>query len=98
MAHAAPGGHAPCTSPTPGYGALRSAQGAQARRGAPDTAPTAGAQPTNNAAERSVRKVVLWRKTSFRSASRRGARFAERMLIRARLLGEERQSPRSMAT
>lgn len=39
-----------------------------------------GVEPTNNAAERAVRKAVLWRKTSFGSASRLGSRFAERML------------------
>lgn len=39
-----------------------------------------GVEPTNNAAERAVRKAVLWRKTSFGSASRWGARFVERML------------------
>ena len=39
-----------------------------------------GVEPTNNAAERAVRKAVLWRKTSFGSASRPGSRFAERIL------------------
>lgn len=39
-----------------------------------------GIEPTNNAAERAVRKAILWRKTSFGSASRWGSRFAERML------------------
>jgi transposase len=39
-----------------------------------------GIEPTNNAAERAVRKAVLWRKTSFGSASRWGSRFVERML------------------
>ena len=39
-----------------------------------------GIEPTNNAAERALRKAVLWRKNSFGSASRRGSRFAERML------------------
>jgi Transposase IS66 family len=39
-----------------------------------------GVEPTNNAAERAVRKADLWRKTSFGSASRSGSRFAERML------------------
>jgi len=39
-----------------------------------------GIEPTNNAAERAVRKAVLWRKNSFGSASRCGSRFAERML------------------
>ena len=39
-----------------------------------------GVEPTNNAAERAVRKAVLWRKTSFGSASQWGSRYAERML------------------
>ena len=39
-----------------------------------------GVDPTNNAAERAVRKAVLWRKTSFGSTSRWGSRFVERML------------------
>ncbi len=34
-----------------------------------------GVEPTNNAAERSVRPAVLWRKGSFGSASERGSRF-----------------------
>jgi len=36
--------------------------------------------PTNNAAERIVRQAVLWRKMSFGTQSKRGARYAERML------------------
>ncbi len=39
-----------------------------------------GVDPTNNAAERAVRKPVLWRKGCFGSQSERGLRFAERML------------------
>ena len=39
-----------------------------------------GVEPTNNAAERAVRKGVLWRKGSFGSHSAQGSRFAERML------------------
>jgi transposase len=39
-----------------------------------------GVPPTNNAAERSIRKAVLWRKNCFGSQSDRGLRFAERML------------------
>jgi len=39
-----------------------------------------GLEPTNNAAERAIRKAVLWRKGSFGSASPGGSRFAERML------------------
>jgi len=39
-----------------------------------------GIEPTNNRAERSLRKAVLWRKGSFGSDSPGGSRFAERML------------------
>lgn len=37
-------------------------------------------EPTNNRAERSLRKAVLWRKGSFGSDTPAGSRFAERML------------------
>jgi transposase len=37
-------------------------------------------EPTNNAAERSIRPAVLWRKTSFGVQSERGRQFVERML------------------
>jgi transposase len=36
--------------------------------------------PTNNEAERAIRKVVLWRKGSFGTQSERGSRFVERIL------------------
>jgi len=39
-----------------------------------------GIEPTNNRAERALRKAVLWRKGSFGSDSPEGSRFAERML------------------
>jgi transposase len=39
-----------------------------------------GIEPTNNLAERTLRKAVLWRKGSFGSASVEGGRFVERML------------------
>jgi transposase len=39
-----------------------------------------GLEPTNNSAERAIRKAVLWRKGSFGSASAVGSRFVERML------------------
>lgn len=39
-----------------------------------------GVPATNNAAERAVRKGVLWRRGCFGSQSERGLRFAERML------------------
>jgi len=42
-----------------------------------------GAVPTNNEAERSIRKAVLWRKVSLGVDSENGARFAERMLTLA---------------
>ncbi len=37
-------------------------------------------EPTNNQAERALRRAVLWRKSSFGSASGAGLRFVERML------------------
>lgn len=39
-----------------------------------------GVEPTNNAAERALRRAVIWRKTSFGTASERGSRFVERVL------------------
>ena len=39
-----------------------------------------GVEPTNNAAERSLRHAVCWRKTSYGTDSEAGSRFAERML------------------
>ncbi len=47
---------------------------------------TQDVSPTNNAAERAVRKAVLWRKGSFGSQSARGLRFAERVLTAAATL------------
>lgn len=43
-------------------------------------ADVAGLEATNNAAERVIRKGVLWRKGSFGSQSAAGSRFAERIL------------------
>jgi len=37
-------------------------------------------EPTNNAAEQVVRQAVIWRKMSFGTQSKRGARYVERML------------------
>jgi len=39
-----------------------------------------GIEPTNNAAERSLRGAVLWRKVSFGTQSERGSRFVASML------------------
>jgi len=41
---------------------------------------TDGVEPTNNHAERLLRRGVLWRKCSFGSASEGGCRFVERLL------------------
>jgi transposase len=38
-----------------------------------------GVEPTNNAAERSIRPLVLWRKGSFGTHSEQGSRFVERI-------------------
>lgn len=40
----------------------------------------AGVEPTNNHAERELRRFVLWRKKSYGSQSDRGERFAERAI------------------
>ena len=39
-----------------------------------------GVEPTNNAAERPLRRAVLWRKKSFVAQSESGSRFVERIL------------------
>lgn len=39
-----------------------------------------GVEPTNNAAERSLRHAVIWRKLSFGTQSARGSRFVETLL------------------
>jgi len=39
-----------------------------------------GIEPTNNEAERALRRLVLWRKSSFGTHSERGSRFVERMM------------------
>ncbi len=51
-----------------------------------------GLEPTNNAAERAIRKAVLWRKGSFGSASPAGSRFVERMLTVCESLRAQRRS------
>ncbi len=39
-----------------------------------------GVEPTNNAAERALRRAVVWRRRSFGTQSVEGSRFAERLL------------------
>ncbi|MFC1611798.1 IS66 family transposase, partial [Myxococcota bacterium] len=41
---------------------------------------TPGVEPTNNHAERELRRLVIWRKRCFGTQSNRGDRFVERML------------------
>lgn len=41
---------------------------------------TEGVEPTNNAAERSLRRAVIWRKLSFGTQSAGGSRFVETLL------------------
>jgi transposase len=54
-----------------------------------------GVEPTNNHAERVLRKGVLWRKRSFGSRSDNGLRFAERILtaVQTRRLQRKRVFP-----
>ncbi len=39
-----------------------------------------GVEPTNNAAERALRRTVVWRRRSFGTQSGEGSRFAARLL------------------
>lgn len=41
---------------------------------------TPGVEPTNNHAERSLRRFVIWRKISFGTQSARGSRYVERIM------------------
>lgn len=49
-------------------------------------------EPTNNQAERDLRKMVLWRKKSFGTKSHRGQRFVERIKTVAMTLHRQKQS------
>jgi transposase len=51
-----------------------------------------GVEPTNNAAERSVRPAVLWRRKSFGTQSARGSRFVERMLTVSATLRQQNRN------
>ena len=52
----------------------------------------AGVEPTNNAAERSIRPGVLWRKGSFGTQSAEGSRFVERMLTVVATLKQQQRN------
>jgi transposase len=51
----------------------------------------AGVEPTNNTAERALRKAVLWRKRSFGCKSEAGCRFVERMLTVVKTLTQHKR-------
>ena len=50
-----------------------------------------GVEPTNNAAERALRKAVMWRKRSFGCKSEAGCRFVERILTVAKTLQQHKR-------
>jgi transposase len=49
----------------------------------------AGVEPTNNAAERSLRRAVLWRRKSCGTQSAAGSQFVERILTAVTTLGQQ---------
>lgn len=51
-----------------------------------------GVEPTNNRAERVLRRAVLWRRRSFGCHSAEGCRFAERILTVVQTLREQKRS------
>ena len=51
-----------------------------------------GVEPTNNRAERVLRRAVLWRRRSFGCHSADGCRFAERILTVVQTLREQKRS------
>ena len=53
---------------------------------------TPGVEPTNNHAERELRRMVLWRKRCFGSQSERGDRFVERILTVTHTLRKQQRN------
>ena len=51
-----------------------------------------GVEPTNNAAERSIRPGVLWRKGSFGTQSAEGSRFVESMMTVVTTLKQQQRN------
>ncbi|MEA3279532.1 MAG: IS66 family transposase [Thermodesulfobacteriota bacterium] len=51
-----------------------------------------GVAPTNNSAESAIRPVVLWRKGSFGTQSKRGSLFAERILTTVATLRQQKRN------
>ena len=50
-----------------------------------------GVEPTNNIAERLLRRAVLWRRRSFGTQSEAGSRFVERMLTTVTSLRQQKR-------
>jgi transposase len=51
-----------------------------------------GVEPTNNAAERALRRGVLWRKRSFGTQSKEGSAFVERILTAVMTLRQQKRN------
>ena len=51
-----------------------------------------GVEPTNNAAERSIRPGVLWRKGSFGTQSEEGSRFVESLMTVVTTLKQQQRN------
>lgn len=52
-----------------------------------------GVEPTNNSAERALRKAVIWRKISFGTQSDAGSRFVERILTVVETCRQQDRNP-----
>jgi transposase len=50
-----------------------------------------GVEPTNNCAERPLRRAVLWRRRSFGTQSETGSQFVERILTAVTTLRQQRR-------
>jgi hypothetical protein len=50
-----------------------------------------GVEPTNNAAERALRRGVIWRRRSFGTQSESGSRFVERILTVVMTLRQQKR-------
>jgi len=50
-----------------------------------------GVEPTNNSAERPLRRAVLWRRRSFGTQSEAGSQFVERILTTVTTLRQQRR-------
>ena len=60
-------------------------------RGYPTFVTVSGVEPTNNSAERALRRAVLWRRRSFGTQSAAGSRFVERILTAVTTLRQQQR-------